>query len=533
MRHLSFLGLLLAIGCSSQKPSPAPEPSAPGRVIVATFSGSIDPVAGTFTIRTEPTQVGLALGMKASHVDASVTVANFSDATSGPWNNDVPLWGGQKCPGIPSSGGYVTVTSKLTGTRLDNVWAVIDTMSSTGNGACNGDTALVGNPPLGFTSAQLTNGVWFYGDLTAGAASAAKPWAFTFNSATQPSFFTGHVEAAKVDTFPVGRLPNLFVGGPPGGSFMAGTATQAVFIEGAPGNKLTFVANDGSVVESNAISQTPNAVTVTVTESGSRAWVAADGIIAAVTLSSGVVVEMGVAGPPWNMTSPSQIAVDPVVGSIWFTERNNSRVGWYQPGTASGGTVILTRVPGDGLPPDPGPMVAVEVNDTCKVFIADVSNGGIYQVDCATKTGGTLLALPSGCGYPVDYFAGLFYDLIQGSDGDVWFFGPTVGGTAKACKIEDTTVTAEFGITIPDGASVPGVWRGSTYGPDGNLWAVLIDRDSNSILEVMRLWLTAGTNYGAKTLFNGIPDNQSDGMVTGAGAIWIPYDDGSLVRVSP
>ena len=66
MKRLLVAVLVLA-GCASKAPQERPLP--PGMVTVATFTAEADPVARTFTIRTQPTAAGRAQGMAALAVD--------------------------------------------------------------------------------------------------------------------------------------------------------------------------------------------------------------------------------------------------------------------------------------------------------------------------------------------------------------------------------------------------------------------------------------------------------------------------------
>ena len=52
----------MAAGCGAES---AQAPEDPRPLVLATFTGEVDSMAGTFTIQSEPTALGQALGMSA------------------------------------------------------------------------------------------------------------------------------------------------------------------------------------------------------------------------------------------------------------------------------------------------------------------------------------------------------------------------------------------------------------------------------------------------------------------------------------
>ena len=439
MKKMAVAAVLVALGCAAEKPGPEPESTR--RVVVATFTGEIDRVAGTFTIRTEPTAAGRALGMASLAVDTNVTVANNPGTV---WNNA----DGHCTVAGPSTGAEVIVTSNFAAgtTRLDNIWAVIDTMTpATGLEACNSTTDPA---PLGITPTNL--GVWHYGDLVAGAASAAQEWAFKWVSATDSSIFSGHIYASTVDAR-TNVAPNPVLPGSAYSTVMTGTADKAVFLDGIA-NRVRFVSATGAATQSNVLGGTPNGVAVNL--AGTEAWVAESDAnrIDKVTISTGVVTGVPTNVSPW-FEAAQYITVDPN-GVVWFSG-GLDQMNWFDPVAVNGGTVIL---PGGAVA---GPMVAVDRGGACYVYVEDTVSGDIYRVDCATKVDGDVatVAVQPEC----IYATGMHTDLVAGPNGTAWFVGPVVASGAPVCQIQDATAFLEFGIPF-----VTGEVLGFTYGPDGN-----------------------------------------------------------------
>lgn len=491
LKKIAVVVALVALGCTSEKAGPEPEGTR--RVVVATFTGEIDRVAGTFTIRTEPTAAGRALGMASLTVDADVTVANVAGSQ---WNN-----ASGHCTAVgQSSGGEVTVKSNLATDRLDNVWAVIDTMSTTGTESCNSDTTPV---PLGMT----TNlGVWHYGDLLPGATSTAKPWAFTFSSGVISSF-SGHIEAAIVE-FRANVAPNVVVA-TPSSTVMTGTADRAIFLDGA-GQKVSFVNSSGVLGQSGVLSGAPNGVAVNA--AGTEAWVAifdSPSKRVRVTIPGGVVTEFNA------FPAPLYIAVDPVDGSrVWSNNGSWPVVTWFNPVSETASSV--------NLPPGatPGAMVAVNRSGTCLLYVEDSIIGDVYRVNCTTDTLEAPVIALAGC----SSVAG----LIAGPGGTAWYVGPPSVGGAYACRIEDSIASPQFFIPFV-GAEV----LGFAYGPDGNLWATINDITTGDIVDLVRLWVATPTGYGSMTSYGGIGTTLPAGLASGAGSVWVVLQDGTAYQVTP
>ena len=186
MKRLLVAVLVLA-GCASRAPEERPLP--PGMVAIATFTVDADPVAGTFTIRSQPTAAGRARGMTGL-VSTDIKVENDLTApvSPNPWFLETEDRG---CgAGTETWGAYVRVTSLLgDSTWLGGVYAEItDFQGDAGSEGCNSAAA-----PEGLNA---DFGLWSYPTISPGTdGSQSVAWTFGRVSATAVHF-SGRIVAA-------------------------------------------------------------------------------------------------------------------------------------------------------------------------------------------------------------------------------------------------------------------------------------------------------------------------------------------------
>jgi streptogramin lyase len=496
MRRLLVVAALVAAGCGAESAPQAPEDPKP--LVLATFNGEVDSIAGTFTIQAEPTALGQALGMSALIIPSGtpgVTVANaFKTPPTDPWNN-AP----NGCGTTATSGATVRVTSNYSSpTVLAKVYAEITSLTPMTAAACNSELA----PIPGVTAAN--GGLWSYGDLSAGAA-VDRPWAFTFTSGVR-STFKGRIVAFRVDAW-TAVMPSV-----DSQSYrMAGTGASALFIDSA-GRRIVLVDASGTVTQSAVLSAAPTGVGAN--GDGSQIWVALGSVNRIARLdATGALV--GTEIPITGGGNPEGVAVDPN-GVVWSAIPNSNGLVWYDPNLGTQGRVTSGGGTGSGV----SPIVAVNQGGTCLVYTGTRRTDRLRRINCTTKASLGSFTLSAACGT-----LGANRPMVAGANGDVWLVA-TSGGIGQICKIIGTTSTASYN------AGAGATFSALAYGPDANLWAM---HSSNGLC---RIWLGATSSPPQTCLGPLVPSTLTYGIASGAGAVWAPKGSATagrsdLTRVIP
>ena len=201
MKRMLAVAVILAAGCSAEKPKQSP--ASPETVVLATFTGEVDVARGTFVVTTDPTIAGRAAGFSTHLVvpePGGVTVAN-----SGlPWNKDRSPTGA--CGGVNVTGANVIVTQQYASpVFLGAVYASIDELVGTGVNGCNSDPV-----PNGVTAPY---GNWSYGRISQGSP-VTKEWDFVtgttarfiFKGKIRPSWARRAAPSSSAPTWPTTAL---------------------------------------------------------------------------------------------------------------------------------------------------------------------------------------------------------------------------------------------------------------------------------------------------------------------------------------
>jgi hypothetical protein len=305
MKRLTVVAALLSAACAAKVDRPT-TPQPPRDVVVATFTGTVDPANGIFEIRTEPTGAGLGLGMSRISVipdggAGGVSVQNSpsdvlhkcvtgeeADCSSNPCGTPLPVvW--RKVTVSVASSNYPT---------LVGAWAgITEFRGDSGAVACNG----MGPGPAVFSGFPSSH-PWDLGSLGSPAGfpdDNEQDWAIRYTAGAAFTF-TGEVHAfverfRTLDGaagFAPNRMPHPVYGVPTvaTGFFPANN----VFYASADRGK--FVVMDGSSPSSSAeVVTTDPLLSGKITSfsyNGSPAvlWVATDaGEVATVDYATGAV----------------------------------------------------------------------------------------------------------------------------------------------------------------------------------------------------------------------------------------------------
>ena len=252
MKKLIVAAAVMMAGCSAgMKDTPTEATLPPGYVTLATFTGEVDPIQGTFTIKTDATSSGVAESRLARLVipegSSTVTIANTGTTPNvDVWNNHASPTGA--CGGALVTGARVNVTLGLPSPAfLGAVYARITDVSGTNIVAC-GTVAT----PSGLTG--TTWGIWSYGTLTQAVKTQTAEWNFLTSTGARFDF-RGEIIAVKVTT-PIASPDDAAMGETVAynGSNMAYVAandlTHITFIDfdGTPAGKSPLLPGDVQII---------------------------------------------------------------------------------------------------------------------------------------------------------------------------------------------------------------------------------------------------------------------------------------------
>jgi hypothetical protein len=493
---------ILAAACGAEKQAQAPETPQP--LVLATFTGEVDPVAGTFTVQSEPTALGHALGVAALVIPSGTPGVTLANVAASAWTDAA----GHCTVPANSSGGQVTIHSNYTSSGnqtnfLRNVYAELTSVSVTGAAACNSAAAIPG------VSAAL--GLWSYGDITASTTTAGQDWAFNRFNGGQAFSFVGRVVAFKMDvwTDQIPRVDGTW-------RYAAGSANQVVFKDAVAANttRVIVVNSTGTPTTSGAATAVVNGVAVDKTSE--RIWVSLQAASIAyfgstVTAApTAVTIDPGGTG---NYAGGASITVDPN-GTVWVTRNAGTtpRIFYYVPaGGAQGYTTI------GGATTTPPVLVAATQGADCYVY-AQTSNTTMSRVTCTAPLAATPPVTSTFTGFATPCLSAMSGG-VAATNGDVYFLGQNTAGTqGTICKVVGTTVTN----VVNDAGAL---YTGLAFDADGYLWT---SRGTSLIRYQVTPSVVATTVVGTQT-----PTN----VVLGAGALWGPSSGGTnlsnLTRVVP
>jgi uncharacterized Zn-binding protein involved in type VI secretion len=490
MKNLLVAAVLVVAACSGQKPGDAP--AEPGVVTLATFTGEVDPVAGTITIRTDqaPAELHGRTGMTIPEGSSTVTIANSGSA----WNGTTSPT--SACGGATVTGANVVVTQRYASPAfLGAVYAEIVILSGTGAEACNSAAA-----PTGLSASK---GLWFYGTLNADSPSATREWDFSFTS-SQKTTFSGRIVAVRGDTFTTSLPADA------GWAYsMDYNGVNMVYGSGATSN-LVFANLDGSY--SNLSDALPAQVmSVRADTSSGRIWFTTDndGLSkgwAGYLASGGTGV---VSGKPSENNSPNldAITVDP----------DDPAKAWFY-GSQSGLSTIWSITVGS--PPTfssfagGGAGNGLAIGADKNIYLTHYGANTIQKYSRA----GALIATyttPTGCRGPG-------YIMRNASDGNLWF---TAGGDAAVCSM---TTGGSF---TAEGA-VPNA-RALVLGPSNQVWSTNMGAPP-SAYRIIRGDPTYAVQLGGAWSIGGIAASPDIvGPPAYPAAVWVRNGSYGLVRLQP
>ena len=432
MKRLIVAAAVLSTACGSQKPVENPTPS--GYVTLGTFTGEVDTVAGTFSVRSDGDSGPLARTHAVIPEGAStVTIANSGTS----WNGTVRA--GQ-CGDVAVTGANVIVTQGYPlPTFLGAVYAEITSVSTTGVSACNSVLA-----PSGIgVSAQY--GLWSHGSLawtTAGGAttSATREWNFTTASATRFTF-QGRI-VAMVGT----QLSGFGTGGNDFGN-VQDTGTRMVYAPNAL--NLQFIKYDGTS-DGSSSAALPAGRASSLAVDSNRIWFLATG-------SPGYVGYMSSDGSTVSsvqylaaQVSAYRIRIDPTDATrAFFTYRN-------------GPSSTFLKTVSVGTPPTitlvanlPGSQADFVFGANGNLFIA---SGGANAIWKYTKAGAPVNTLLDG-----KHLLHGPWGLTQTSGGTFWFGGWTPTTSARSSRRDPIPPPSPSRVRAPPA----GKWSRTRAGTSG------------------------------------------------------------------
>jgi streptogramin lyase len=433
-------------------------------VTIATFTADADPVAGTFTIRSRPTEAGRERGM-SSLLSSDVLVQN----DGAPWFDSVEDFG---CPpGMHTWGANVKVSSLLGETVwLGGVYAEITNFQGdAGSESCSSAAA-----PEGLNSDY---GLWSYptigfGTSTDGSQSVA--WAFGRVSATAVHF-SGRIVAAKMTTTEV-LEPFVY----PGDQALANNGTNMVYASGQY-ERLQFVSFDGR--DAGTVNL-PGFATAIATD-GARVWfVTEPPTVVGYALSNG----SGVVAKAEGGSDLGGIAPDPgIPGRAWYRSNGGAYIRSVTVGSplSLGAPVSTGSFAPWGMAFGPGGKLYVTApSDDAVLVFATNAEGAVFE---------DYFVIPEGtdCLGPMS--------IILGPDGNLWFSAYESNTVCTMTPAGDFTK-----VNDADGPAQLAV------GPDGAVWVAAIET-----AQVARMDST-GPGYRI-TLLNGY---DAFGVATGNGYLW-------------
>jgi hypothetical protein len=448
-------------------------------VTLGTFTGEVDLVTGTFSVRSDR-EAGPSARTSAVIPESSTTVTIANSGAS--WNSTIRS--GQ-CGGAPVTGANVVVTQRYPSpTFLGAVYAEITAVSTTGVSACNSVVAPTG---LG-VSAEY--GLWSHGSLawvTAGGAttSATTEWNFTTASATRFTF-SGRI-VAMVGT----QLTGL--GSDPGAiGILQDTGTRMVY---GPMNALNlqFIKYDGTS-DGTSTAALPAGYAYSLAVDSSRIWF---GTYSAPSYVGYMNVDgSGTASSVQyyvNSALPYRIRIDPT---------DSTRAFFVYTVNAGTNPLASVRV---GSPPTVSNVANLSNSPTDftfgangNLFIASASANAIWEYTTTGTLMNTYSTASTSCLSP--------YGLAQTSDGALWFTAP---GSNNVCTLLPTGPNAAT-ITV-QGACANG--REVVKDESGNVWAACLNSRK----------LVRFTPGSSATLTVGLPVSSNlRAVATSSGLVWSP-----------
>ncbi len=479
MKRFLVAALVLS-GCAPQAPKEPPLP--PGMVTIATFTAAVDPVAGTISIRTNPTAAGRASGMTGLTI-TEVTVENDPDAPvpPNPWFNETADRG---CgAGTATWGAYVKLTSLLDEpTSLGGVYAEITHFAGPpGSEVCNAAPAPDGLDTLGY-------GLWSY-ETIGSLGTASVPWTFHHVSATEFRF-GGRIVAAKIEEIIWLELAY------PGEQSIGDNGTNVVYASKETPT-LRFVNYDGTSGR-GSVPLPAYAITVAPDVDAGLIWFTTEGAPGAefvgYTLSDGTAALFATEGG----TGLGALVPDPtVLGRAWYRSESDNYIRSIDAGFLFPvlGTPIDTPFAPYAMAVGPAPeyylYVTSRTDDRIMVYTTGAAGGDLVDQ----------WAVAPGCTGPVS--------IVLGQDSKLWIGSK---GDDAVC-----TMTTAGGFAQVNTAVGP---RQLAVGPDGKVWVAAFGPNQVARMDA------AGPGYRIT-----LPTNAgASGLVAGGGFLWATNDDG-LYRI--
>lgn len=468
MKRLLVAVLVLA-GCASQTP-PQERPLPPGMVAIANFTAEADPVAGTFTIRTEPTAAGRASGMR-SLLDSEVLVEN----AAAPWFDSADPHG---CPaGTRTWGANVRVTSLLGETIwLGGVYAEITSFSGpSGSEGCNSSEA-----PEGLSADY---GLWEYptiAELEPGPQTV--PWSFGWVSTTEFTF-SGRIVAAKV------TMSDVLDFAVDGDQVIGDTGTRMVYAS-AEFDGLQFVNYDGTDAGvSSPIGELATSIAPDVGEGLIWATTAGEEVGFVLNDGSGAAFTAGGGGYLGGIVPDPSVA-----GRAWFRSNENKFIRSVdRTGLTLGAPVSTGSYAPWGMAIGPeGYLYVTAISENRILVYTTGPTGGTPVINFAT--GGD-------CSGP--------RAIIQGPDGKMWFGAEDSDAVCSFTPGYDPANPPVPARVNPAGSPIEGPSQ-LAIGPDGNVWV-----GANDTSQVVRVDATGpGYRISLPSLYGAF------GVATADGKLW-------------
>ncbi len=469
-------------------------PAGPMPVVLATFEGSIDPTTGEMTLRSEPTPLAEAMGMRAlvEFAPGDVSVANVG----------TPIQSGSGLCDNQAISGYgraVRLTLNATGAvAATAVYAKITYMSRTGSEGCNDPNPIPYDIGKGY-------GIWSYGILAPGATtmSADQNWYFATNISSTAFTFAGSVFGTWVDYFDTTYAPNV--------PMILGSSSAPASVAAAYGAKMVYAGQSANFVlvdENGASAQifsglSGNATSIATDIGNTRIWYTTD---------TGYVGEWDVGTPTkrevaTGATGLRGIVVDPGDATrAWFVTRTPDKVQSVSIGTGSA-VLDASFATNSGAKPE---LLAFGANGNLYVTVFTPAQLEEWTTSPAWVRTATAAA---GCEGPSE--------IIKGPDDNLWI---SANWAKSVCKYVPGATT--FGQVVQLGNANPS--GPLTFGSDGNLWVVSYAGNAVFRVTPTQGWLTTYATSAPGTGIGG-----PVGIVRLGTYLWLTTNGTKLLRLAP
>jgi len=444
VKRLILVGALAVAACAeAPDPTSTAEPLGGDRVVLATFTADVDPVEGTFVLRSTATAAGRALQV----LDGDVTVANKLVGATPVTFFNVAQGAGRACTdGYVGNvwGATVTITNRLTDAILGGVYAEITSATPvTALQSCSSAGA-----PAGLTA---TPGLWSYAQIAA-SGTGEKDWVFKYASAL-PFSFSGRILGAKItaaDTTSGTQNPVNH-----GDLSLRAIVDLDPYVAVAAATSGIDIVTKSSGVRDRSLSTTGTVSAMAVTTDriwfGTGTWNSTSSSIGYVNRSNWAVSQ---ASATTSMPSVWAIVPDPgyaTNGRVWVLGNNFGNTSYLASYTTSGGLGPVTSIA------DLGYSMALGEDD--KLYVLGGSTVRRYTLGDSTPTSDGSWSTGTCTNNP--------FAIAAGPSGSAKLYFTGAGGVGPICSITTSGTVATVGAVSTTATYYA---RNIVVGSTGKIW---------------------------------------------------------------